>query len=57
MTLLFQLIFFLGQILLPVCAEEDSTNCSWNAQVQGDGNGTSFVNIGGLFIYADGSTM
>lgn len=27
------------------CAEEDSTGCYWNAQVQGDGLGHSFYSI------------
>jgi len=25
------------------CAEEDSTNCYWNAQEQGNGEGNSFI--------------
>lgn len=27
------------------CATEDSTQCYWNAQTQGNGEGTSFIAI------------
>lgn len=32
---------------LPACPTEDSTNCVWDAQEQGNGLGTSFVDIDG----------
>jgi hypothetical protein len=28
---------------LPACAYEDSSNCIWNAQAQGNGQGQSFI--------------
>lgn len=31
---------------LPPCATEDSVNCVWRANVQGNGQGTSFIAIG-----------
>lgn len=37
------------------CATEDSTNCYWNASVQGDGSGESFVTVGGVYYYLGGS--
>lgn len=32
---------------LPACPTEDSANCYWDATVQGNGLGTSFVDIDG----------
>lgn len=32
---------------LPPCATEDSTNCVWDAETQGNGQGTSFIDIDG----------
>jgi len=29
----------------PICATEDSTNCVWNAGIQGNGQGNSFIDI------------
>lgn len=34
-------------ISVPPCAEEDSTNCYWDASTRGNGVGTSFVALGG----------
>ena len=42
-------IFFAAIALTP-CGEEDSINCRWNAQEQGNGQGLSFVNVGGLVV-------
>lgn len=36
---------------LPVCSTEDSTNCYWDATVQGNGLGQSFVDINGTAHY------
>lgn len=33
------------------CQTEDGTNCTWYASAQGNGQGTSFVNISGLVVY------
>ena len=33
------------------CQTEDSRNCTWYADVQGNGQGTSFVDIAGMVIY------
>ena len=35
------------------CEYEDSTNCVWNAQEQGNGIGESFVNIEGEIFYIE----
>ena len=42
-------------LILPPCEPEDSTNCYWNAQQMGNGLGTSFVNIDGVYYYAEGN--
>lgn len=34
-------------IYLPACATEDSTDCYWDATVQGNGHGTSFATYQG----------
>lgn len=49
MDIIFALLFFFAS----PCEHEDSTNCSWNAQVQGNGEGDSFVDIGGTAFYID----
>lgn len=36
---------------LPACETEDSTNCYWDATVQGNGLGQSFVDIDGTAHY------
>lgn len=36
---------------LPACATEDSDNCSWDAQEQGNGMGTSFYVLNGNVHY------
>lgn len=38
----------------PPCAAEDSTNCVWDAAQQGNGRGSSFVDIDGT-AYTFGS--
>lgn len=44
----------------PLCEHEYSVNCVWDAQIQGNGKGLSFVSIGtpdGAWnLYADGTT-
>lgn len=37
--------------LLTPCATESSDNCYWNAQTQGNGQGTSFVSVNGSVWY------
>jgi len=39
--------------LLPTvaCATEDSHNCVWNADIQGNGQGNSFIDINGTAYY------
>ena len=32
-------------LILPACPTEDSTQCTWDASAQGNGQGTSFVAI------------
>lgn len=31
----------------PACEYEDSSNCMWNAETQGNGQGQSFIDIAG----------
>jgi hypothetical protein len=56
MELLFTILF----AILPPCAEEDSSNCRWDADNMGNGTGTSFVALhtpgtpDDLLIYEDG---
>lgn len=38
---------------LPVCPTEDSNECYWDATIQGNGLGTSFVNYDGVTTYLD----
>jgi hypothetical protein len=38
---------------LPACESEDSANCIWDAGVEGNGMGTSFVDIDGTAYYPD----
>lgn len=40
-----------GYNLLPECATEDSSNCVWYATVQGNGEGRSFIDLGGNIYY------
>lgn len=40
--LLLLLSFFFN---LPACATEDSTHCYWDASVQGNGQGASFISL------------
>lgn len=40
-----------GYNLLPECSTEDSTNCVWYASVQGNGEGRSFIDLGGTVYY------
>lgn len=35
----------------PPCATEDSTNCYWDANVQGNGQGNSFIDVNGTAYY------
>lgn len=37
--------------ILPPCPTEDSTNCIWDASKRGNGQGQSFVGIGGTVIF------
>lgn len=39
---------------LPPCPTEDSENCVWDAEVQGNGQGRSFIRLGGVTRYLDG---
>lgn len=39
---------------LPMCATEDSTNCKWDADTQGNGIGQSFIDIEGKQIFISG---
>lgn len=33
------------------CDTEDSTNCYWDANVQGNGTGNSFIDVNGTAYY------
>jgi hypothetical protein len=43
---------------LPACSTEDSINCAWNAEIQGNGAGTSFIALEAsysvMFVYETG---
>lgn len=39
-------------ITLIPCPTEDSDNCYWDADIQGNGEGTSFVTLDGVTYYA-----
>lgn len=45
------LIAFVIMLLIPACKTEDSSNCGWDAAKQGNGQGRSFIDIGGVTIY------
>ena len=49
-TLLAALVLSAVTIARP-CPTEDSPNCTWYADVQGNGQGTSFIDIAGMVIY------
>lgn len=40
-----------GYAMLPECATEDSTTCVWHADTQGNGEGKSFIDLGGTLYY------
>lgn len=42
---------------LPPCLTEDSTNCFWDAAVQGNGSGESFIDINGTAHYIERAAM
>lgn len=35
----------------PACAQEDSTNCYWDATIRGNGQGNSFIDVDGTAYY------
>ncbi len=37
---------------LPACESDDSTDCYWDARTRGNGEGRSFVDLGGAIFYA-----
>ena len=39
-----------ASITLTPCEFEDSSNCAWNAETQGNGRGQSFVNVAGFVV-------
>lgn len=40
-----------GYAITPPCATEDSINCVWHASEQGNGEGRSFIDVGGMVVY------
>lgn len=41
--------------VLPACASEDASGvCAWDASVQGNGQGSSFVVVGGRVFVVEG---
>ena len=40
-----------GAALLDYCVTEDDTYCYWDAAIQGNGQGRSFVNVGNMTYY------
>lgn len=47
--MIFKTLMLVLMAVLPPCESEDSTNCAWDASVQGNGTGNSFVDFGGHF--------
>lgn len=47
MAALLELVLMIAVAILPACASEDATNCTWDANAHGNGAGTSFVDIDG----------
>lgn len=43
MSALFTILF----AVMPVCPTEDSSNCKWDASVQGNSVGFSFIDLNG----------
>lgn len=43
------------EFYIPACEFEDSTNCFWDAEVSGNSEGVSFVDIGGTAYYPESS--
>lgn len=41
------------EFYIPPCEFEDSTNCFWDAEVSGNSEGVSFVDIGGTAYYPE----
>lgn len=50
--LILSLIF---SLFMSPCEFEDSTNCYWAANVQGNGSGESFIDIMGTALYLEGN--
>lgn len=48
---MFTVFLTLALALSTPCATEDATNCYWNANVQGNNVGVSFVDILGATYY------
>jgi hypothetical protein len=44
-------------LVLPACVVEDGDNCYWDAHAMGNGQGWSFVTIGGITYYPTGSGL
>lgn len=40
---MFQLLLTILIAILPSCTSEDDNMCTWDASVQGNGQGTSFI--------------
>lgn len=51
MDTLAAVILTFAAFVLPPCASEDSTQCYWDASAQGNGQGHSFIDIGGSTYY------
>lgn len=51
-----EIIFAILISLLPACDSEEARNCYFDASVQGNGKGTSFVDIGGR-AYSSGAEL
>lgn len=44
-----------GADTLPPCATEDGTECYWNGYTMGNREGRTFINMGGVTYYTDGT--
>jgi hypothetical protein len=51
MTTITALALILASAFSTPCASEDAANCVWIAAEQGNGSGTSFVDVNGTAYY------
>lgn len=48
------LVLYSFHVATTSCVTEDSANCRWDAEIQGNGSGRSFIDVGGDAYYLEG---